>query len=443
MEVWRMNKTWGQTVLPITSKINKNNHLEIGGCDLVDLAEQYGTPLFVYDEATVLANCRAYTESFGGGPTPIEIIYAGKAFMCLEFCRLIAAEGLSIDVSSGGELYTALKSGFDPDRIYLHGNNKTPAELELALSAGVGIVVVDSLNELALLNDLAGARGRRQKIFLRVTPGIKPQTHKFIQTGQIDSKFGFGIDDGLAEQAVVKALSAANLDLIGLHAHIGSQIFALGSYAKSVEIMMGFAAQIKRVTGFMPAKINLGGGLGIKYTEEDEPSSIGEYARTLFSAAQTATEKAGVDLPALAIEPGRSIAGNACATLYRIGTVKDIPGVRTYISVDGGMSDNLRPMLYGAKYSAVIANKAGDSPAAEVTVAGKHCESGDVLIKDVKLPKVEIGDILCTPATGAYGYAMANNFNLQPRPAVVMVKDGVARTIIERETYDDLLRKQK
>lgn len=429
-------------VLPLTAKINGANHLEIGGCDTVELAEKYGTPLFVYDEESLLARCRAYQGAFSAGPTRVEVIYAAKAFLCLAFAGLIADEGLSIDVSSGGELFVALKADFPVERIYFHGNNKTPAELEAALDNNVGQIVVDSLNELEALERLAGARSRRQRIFLRLTPGIKPQTHRYIQTGQLDSKFGFGIEDGSAKNAIERALAAKHLELVGFHAHIGSQIFVLDSYAKAIEILIDFISDIEKATGFSPAKLDIGGGLGIRYVSGDEPASIADYAAVVFDAVTIAAKKRGLALPELAIEPGRSIVGSSCVSLYRVGTIKEIPDVRTYVSVDGGMSDNIRPMLYGAVYEALLANKAGDRPTTTVTIAGKHCESGDILVKDVELPKIEIGDILCTPATGAYGYAMANNFNLQPRPAVVMVKDGSVKTIIKRESYEDLIRNQ-
>ncbi len=430
-------------MLPVTAKTNKLNHLEIGGIDTIELVEKFGTPLYVLDQETVVSRCRQYISGFANGPVPVEIIYAAKAFISVAFCRLIAREGLSIDVSSGGELFIALKAGFPVDRIYMHGNNKTPAELELALENNVGTIVVDSFDELATLDRLAQTLGHRQRVLIRLTPGIKPDTHKYIQTGQVDSKFGFGIDDGVAGKAVDFCLnSSKNLDLVGFHVHIGSQIFALESYAKSIEILIKFTADIQREFKFSPEKLNLGGGLGIKYLPRDEPTSIEDFAKVIFGAVESECEKAGIALPKLAIEPGRSIVGNACVTLYRVGTIKEVPGVRTYISVDGGMSDNIRPMLYGARYGALVANKAGAERVKTVTVAGKHCESGDVLIKDIKLPELEVGDILCTPATGAYGYVMANNFNMQPKPAVVLVKDGSARVMIERESYEDLIRHQ-
>ncbi len=429
--------------LPITAKTDTADHLTIGGCDTVELARDFGTPLFVYDEATLVTQCREYQGRFSEGPTPVEVIYAGKAFMSLALCQLISREGLSVDVSSGGELYVALAAGFPVERIYMHGNNKTPAELEFALEHGVGTIVVDSFDEMSLLDSLAAEAGHKQDVFVRLTPGVKPQTHKYIQTGQVDSKFGFGLNDGLALEAITKILTLDNLTLKGFHAHIGSQIFALDAYRKTIEILFDFVAQVKSEIGYTPDKVNIGGGLGIKYKEEDQPATIREFAKTVFDAAQEAADRSGIDLPQLAIEPGRSIVGNAGVTLYRVGTVKDIPGVRTYVSVDGGMSDNIRPMLYGAGYTALLANRVSAPADHEVTVAGKHCESGDVLIRDIKLPKIEVGDILCTPTTGAYGYAMANNFNMQPRPGVVMVKEGRAQVIIERETYEDLIRKQR
>lgn len=430
-------------VLPVTAKTNQLNHLEIGGCDTVDLVNEFGTPLFVLDKETIVSRCRRYMTSFSKGPVGMEIIYAAKAFMSLAFCQIIEREGLSIDVSSGGELFMALRAGFPADRIYMHGNNKTPEELIMALENKVGTIVVDSFDELAALDELTNGRGIRQKIFLRLTPGIKPKTHHYIQTGQIDSKFGFGIEDGVAKAAVDFAVDPSNnLDLVGFHVHIGSQIFAVESYKKSIEILINFVAETIKDSNFYPKKLNLGGGLGIQYLVDDEPTSIEDFATAIFEVAVVESEKAGIDLPELAIEPGRSIVGNAAVTLYRIGTIKEVPGVRTYISVDGGMSDNIRPMLYGATYGALVANKAGDEPRKTATIAGKHCESGDVIIKDVELPEVEVGDILCTPATGAYGFAMASNFNMQRKPAVVMVEGGKAKTIIERQTYEDLIKDQ-
>ncbi|HDP70526.1 MAG TPA: diaminopimelate decarboxylase [Actinobacteria bacterium] len=426
-------------VLPITACIKKSGYLEIGGCDVVELARKFGTPLFVMDEETLRTQCKKYLSSFRNLSKNTEVIYASKAFISIAMCQIIEEEGLSLDVMSGGELYVAKKASFPPEKIFMHGNNKTPGELELALDMGVGCIVVDSDNELELLDKMAGEKGVKQGIMLRITPGIKPSTHDYIQTGQIDSKFGFGLIDGIALKAVKKSLGLKNVDLRGLHAHIGSQIFALHSYAKAIEIIVDFAKQIHDETGFIVSEINVGGGLGIKYEATDEPSTIKEYAEVIVKGVQDEASKHGILCPRVLVEPGRSIVGNSAVTLYTVGTIKEIPGIRTYISVDGGMSDNLRPMLYGAVYEAMIANKADQKAVMKVTVVGKHCESGDVLIKDVKLPLIEIGDILCTPATGAYGYTMANNYNKQPRPAVVLVNKGNVREIVRRETYEDVI----
>ncbi|MEW6188614.1 MAG: diaminopimelate decarboxylase [Actinomycetota bacterium] len=427
-------------VLPITAKINERNHLEIGGCDTVELAQRFGTPLFVMDEETIRRKCREYLGAFTKRSKNVEIIYAGKALLSLAMCQIIKEEGLSLDVSSGGELYIAIKAKFPPKKIYVHGNNKTPEELNLALDNDVGCIIVDSENELELLDKMAVKKGKKPRIFLRITPGITATTHSYIQTGQVDSKFGFGLVNGTALDAVKKALVMRNVNLTGLHTHIGSQIFALHSYAKAIELVMEFVKQVLDETGFKVRELNAGGGLGIKYEATDEPSTIDEYAEVIVGGIHREARKLGLPIPKIMIEPGRSIVGNAGVTLYTIGTIKIIPGVRTYISVDGGMSDNLRPMLYDAVYEAIIANKAGSKPSVKVTIAGKHCESGDILIKDAILPEVEVGDILCIPATGAYGYVMANNYNKQPRPPMILVQDGEAKLIIRRETYEDLLR---
>ncbi len=404
------------------------------------LAREMGTPLFVMDEAMIRDNCQRYLKSFRALSPSAEVIFASKAFVSLAMCQIIEEEGLSLDVASGGEIFVARAAGFPPERLFLHGNNKTVEELELALEVGVGTIVVDSMVELDRLDDLAGAKGMIQDVMLRITPGIKPSTHNYIQTGQIDSKFGFGLSDGVALAAVKATLSKRNLKLVGLHAHIGSQIFALHSYARAIEIIVAFAEDVYKETGFLTKALNLGGGLGIKYGADDEPATIEEYAKVIVGGALAEMKKRGLDTPRILVEPGRSIVGNAGVTLYTVGTIKEIPQIRTYLAVDGGMSDNLRPMLYDAAYEALIADRADQKGDHKVTVVGKHCESGDVLIKDVLLPAPKIGDILCTPATGAYGYTMANNYNKQPRPAVVMVKDGVAKVIVRRESFEDLVR---
>jgi diaminopimelate decarboxylase len=430
-------------IYPHTTVHNAAGHLEIGGCDLVDLAREFGTPLFIYDEQTVRDQCRAYHSAFRALTDDYEIVYASKAFSCRAMAELIAQEDLSLDVATGGELAAARAAAFPPERIYFHGNNKSVAEIEAGLDAGIGHFVVDSFEEIERLEAAAGARGRRQEVLVRVTPGVRPTTHDYVQTGQQDSKFGFGLADGCAAEAVRRLRRAAHLELVGIHAHIGSQIFDLSSYRREIEVLFIALDDWRRDFGFECRVFNMGGGLGIRYTEADMPSSIAEFAETSVTAVRAGAERHGMAMPRIFVEPGRSIAGKAAVTAYTVGTVKVIPGVRTYVAVDGGMSDNLRPMLYDSRYEAMLASKAECPETDVVTVAGKHCESGDVLVRDVHIAPPEPGDILVTPGTGAYGYCMANNYNAQPRPAVVMVAGGQARVIIERETWDDVLRLQR
>ncbi len=430
-------------IYPHTTVHNAAGHLEIGGCDVVDLAHEFGTPLFIYDEQTLRDQCRAYHAAFGARTDLYEIVYASKAFSCRAMAELVAQEDLSLDVATGGELAAARAAGFPAARIYFHGNNKSPAEIEAGLAAGIGHFVVDSFEEIERLEAAAAARNRSQEVLVRVTPGVRPNTHDFIQTGQQDSKFGFGLADGRAHEAVRRLKDAPHLELVGVHAHIGSQIFELDSYQREVEVLFVAIDDWRRDFGFECRIFNIGGGLGIRYISTDQPSSIAEFAEIAVTAVRAGAEKHGMPMPRLFVEPGRSIAGKAAVTAYTVGTVKVIPGVRTYVAVDGGMSDNLRPMLYDSKYEAMLANKAEEPATDVVTIAGKHCESGDVLVRDVHVAPPEPGDILVTPGTGAYGYAMANNYNAQPRPAVVMVGGGRARVIIERETWDDVLRLQR
>lgn len=430
-------------IYPHTAVHNAAGHLAIGGCDVVDLAREYGTPLFIYDEQTLRDQCRAYRRAFGALTDAYEIVYASKAFSCRAMCELIAQEGLSLDVATGGELAAAVVADFPPERIYFHGNNKSVAEIEAGLDAGIGHFVIDSFEEIARVEVAAAARGRVQQVLVRVTPGVRPNTHDFVQTGQQDSKFGLGLADGRAAEAVRRIHDAAHLDLVGVHAHIGSQIFELDSYRREVEVLFVAIDDWHRDFGFECRIFNIGGGLGIRYTNADMPSSIAEFAEVSVRAVCDGAARHGMAMPRLFVEPGRSIVGKAAVTAYTVGTVKVIPGVRTYVAVDGGMSDNLRPMLYGSRYEAMLANKA-EAPATEVvTIAGKHCESGDVLVRDVHIAPPEPDDILVTPGTGAYGYAMANNYNAQPRPAVILVAGGKARVIIERETWADVLRLQR
>ncbi len=434
-------------VYPITARHNASGHLEIAGCDVVELVAAFGTPLLIYDEESIRDQCRRYREAFAQHTDDFEIIYASKAFPALAIEQLVLEEGLSVDVSSGGEYHIARAAGFPPEKIFFHGNNKTREELEYALAGGVGFVIVDSFQELKLLEELVKARGQdnssRQKIFLRITPGIEAHTHSYIQTGQLDSKFGFGLAEGIALEAIRQALASPSLELIGLHAHIGSQIFQLEAYRKAIEILVGLIAEAREQLGFACRYLNVGGGLGIRYTKEDAPSSISEYAAVKVEGVREEMSARGLPMPRVLIEPGRSIVGKAGVTAYTVGTIKAIPGVRTYVSVDGGMSDNIRPMLYGAEYEAMLANKADWPADTVVTVAGKHCESGDILLREAVIARPEPGDVLVMPATGAYCYAMASNYNGSLRPAVLMVREGRARVIIERETYADLIAKHR
>jgi diaminopimelate decarboxylase len=400
-------------VFPLGSRLNERGRLEVGGCDVVELAREFGTPAYVYAEDDMRSRARAYLEAFRARTEHFEVIYAGKAFPCTAAFRLMSEEGLASDVASGGELHLALAGGYDPARLYFHGNNKSEAELRYARERGVGHIVVDSFDEIDRLE------GSGQRVLVRVTPGIKPTTHSYIQTGQVDSKFGFSIE---AVPRAVARCREAGLELRGMHAHIGSQIFELEAFERVAEVLSEL--------GEWPL-LNLGGGLGIAYTTDDEPPSIEDYVDALLRRAPE-----GVTV---LCEPGRSLVGNAGVTIYGVGTVKRIPDVRTYVAVDGGMSDNLRPMLYGARYEAEIADRFGGDEVC--TIAGMHCESGDILVRDVTLDDPRPGDVLVIAATGAYGHAMANNYNAVPRPPVIFCKDGDARVVVRRETYDDLTRR--
>ena len=409
---------------PLGSRVNERGHLEVGGCDVVELAERYGTPAYIYDEDDIRARARAYVEAFRSRTDDFEVIYASKALPITAAYKVMAEEGLSVDVASGGELYLALRAGVEPKRLFMHGNNKTEAELKMAFDAGVGYLVLDSFEEIDRCERLLG---RSQDVLIRVTPGIKPSTHSYIQTGQLDSKFGFGLSDGRATEAVQRVRGSQRLNLVGIHAHIGSNIFELEPYTRTIQLLADFI-------DFDCHLLNVGGGLGIAYTAEEEPASIDDYAEVKVKGVQAAFDP----VPRVLIEPGRSLVGNAGITVYRIGTIKEIPGVRTYVAVDGGMSDNLRPMLYDARYDAALADRPDAMGTHLATIAGMHCESGDILIKEVALPDPQVGDLLVTPATGAYGHAMANNYNGVPRPPVVFCRDGEARVVVRRETYEDL-----
>jgi diaminopimelate decarboxylase len=427
-ETMRADPVQGSAVYPIGSHVNSAGHLEVGGCDVVELAREFGTPAYIYAEDDLRSRARAYLEAFRRRTDEFEVIFASKAAPFTAAYRVLGEEGLSADVASGGELHMALAGGVPPERIHVHGNNKTPAELRYAVETGVGHVICDSFTEIERLDAICAEAGTLQRVLIRVTPGIKADTHSYIQTGQLDSKFGFGLDDGLAARAVEAIGAAANLELVGLHAHIGSQIFELQPYVRAIETLAELAD---------PAwcrLLNIGGGLGIAYTAEDEPPAIDAYVEVKVAGVRKVFDPA----PRILVEPGRSLVGNAGITAYTVGTVKEIPNVRTYVAVDGGMSDNLRPMLYGSRYETLIADRAGEPADGVVTVAGMHCESGDVLVRDTELPSPREGEILVTPATGAYGYAMANNYNGMPRPPVIFCRDGDARMVVRRETYEDL-----
>lgn len=425
-----------------TARINEFNHLEIGGCDTVELAKEFGTPLYLMDEEFIRQNCRLYKDTLERLHSDSEVIYAGKAFLTMGMCKIIEEEGLSLDVVSGGELYCAISAGFPAERIYFHGNNKSYEELKMAVEYGVARIIVDNFYELEMLKDLAKKLHRKIKIFLRITPGIEAHTHDYIKTGQIDSKFGFGLENGHAIMAVEHALSSKSLKLMGFHCHIGSQIFEKEPFNMAAEVMLKFVSDVREKFGIEISELDFGGGFGIKYIEDDRPLSTEDYLETLVYSVKYWSEKLSIEVPKILIEPGRAIVGAGGTTLYTVGSIKNIPGVRKYISVDGGMSDNIRPALYGAKYSAMIANKAGLAPEERVSVAGKCCESGDMLIWDVELPRVSPGDILAIFCTGAYHYTMSSNYNMLPRPAVVFVKDASANLMVQRETYDDLLRRE-
>lgn len=421
--------------------VNEKGHLTIGGCDTVDLAAQYGTPLYVMDEAQIRAHCRAFVQSIeknynGHG----RVLYASKAFCCKEMCRIAAQENLGLDVVSGGELYTALCAGFPADRIYFHGNNKTQQELRAALEAGVGRIIVDHVQELETLSRMAGELGKTADIMFRIKPGIDAHTHSFIRTGQIDSKFGVALETGEAMEIVKHALSLGHVHLCGLHCHIGSQILDIAPFEHAADVMLRFIAQIKRETGFAVKELNLGGGFGIKYLSTDRPAPYSDYMDRVAQVVRQKAEEYGVALPFILIEPGRSIVGSAGITLYTVGAVKKIPDVRTYVSVDGGMCDNPRYILYQSDYELVCANKAGQPKDFTVTVAGKCCESGDLIQENTSIQQVEHGDILAVLSTGAYNYSMSLNYNRIPRPAVVMTNNGVSRVIVRAETFEDLTR---
>ncbi|GAA0070362.1 diaminopimelate decarboxylase [Clostridium sardiniense] len=420
----------------------EENTLVIGGVKTTKLVEEFGTPLYVMDEQLLRDNCKTYINSFKCEERGNKVAYAGKAFLTLAMCKLIEEEGLYLDVVSGGELYTAYKANFPLDRVLFHGNNKTLEEIEMGVQLGVGTFVVDNLFEIEQLNQMAKNYGRLQNIYLRITPGIEAHTHEYIKTGQIDSKFGFApVGDNIIN-AIKRAIKLENVNLCGLHCHIGSQIFELTPYEDAAEIMLNLIKRIQDETGYLIGELDLGGGFGIYYSKEDKPRETDEYCDAILNKVDAVCKEINLEIPTLVIEPGRSIAGNAGTTLYTIGSIKNIPSIRKYVSVDGGMTDNIRPALYKARYECIVANRVIYDSKEKVTISGKCCESGDILLNAIKIPSVLSGDLLAMMSTGAYGYSMSNNYNKIPKPAVVMVKDGEARVICKRESYEDIIKNE-
>ncbi|MDD3593465.1 MAG: diaminopimelate decarboxylase [Candidatus Gastranaerophilales bacterium] len=432
-------KTDNQSIMPYTAKINKENHLEIGGCDCVDLVDTYGSPLYVADEQTVRRICRQYKEAFASYKN-INMMYANKAFASRAMCRLMAQEGFGLDVVSGGELYTALKSDFDCSKILFNGNNKTQEELEMAIDNGVGRISADNFLELALLDNILKSKNKTQDILLRITPGIECHTHEYIQTGHLDSKFGFDLTQ-LKEAVELIRDEYTNLNLKGLHAHIGSQIFETQVYYDEVQVFCETFKKIRDEFGIELTEMNIGGGLGVTYIKEDTPPSIFKIADVIIKSIKDGMQKYDIkEEPVIYIEPGRSIIATAGVTLYTVGSSKVIPQTgKKYVAVDGGMADNPRPSMYQAEYSAVVANNVNDDNKEIVTIAGRFCESGDILIKDIELPITQEGDIICVFNTGAYGYSMSSNYNRVLKPAMVLVNNGQSDIIIRRQSYDDLI----
>ena len=433
--------------------ICENGHLSIGGMDTVELAKEFGTPLYVMDEQTIRNSCSSYRssiENYYGGKG--RVLYASKALSCREMCRIADDEGLGLDVVSGGEIYTALSVGFPAKNMYFHGNNKTEDELNYALDNQIGRFVVDSLEELTLLNRLALAKGKTASILFRIKPGVDAHTHEFIRTGQIDSKFGLALETGEAEQAIKLAIDFKGIELVGVSCHIGSQIFVakiqftqcdtifIAPFELAAEVMVRFIADMRDKYGVTLRELDLGGGFGIKYVPSHDPVQYDRYMEKVSEVLKRECKSRRLELPFILIEPGRSIVASAGITLYTVGSVKEIPGIRTYVSVDGGMSDNPRYALYQAPYDVVIADRALQSRTKAVTIAGRCCESGDLIQENIAIQEPKVGDILAVFATGAYNYSMASNYNRVPRPAMVMVRNGKARLVIKRETYEDLIR---
>lgn len=426
-------------VFPDTTSVNAQQHLTIGGCDVTDLATQYGTPLYVFDEMTLRNKCKEFLREFGSRYPDVMVAYASKAYINKSLARVVAEEGLGFDVVSIGELAVVRAAEVALSRVHFHGNNKSREELAQAVDWGIGRVVVDNFFELEELERICAGKNVHQEILLRITPGVDPHTHAYISTGTTDSKFGFPLMTGDAAKAVAAAVASPHLRVVGLHMHLGSQLFEVDPYTQAIDGVLAFAADMAKQHGLRLEEFSPGGGFGVQYVGGEAPPPLSTYAQAITDALKAACAKHGLALPRLVLEPGRSIVGRAGVAVYRVGAVKDIPGVRKYVSVDGGMADNIRPAIYGSKYEAVVANRMDALPSEVVTLAGKYCESGDILINDVKLPALMADDLVVLPASGAYCLAMASNYNLAQKPAVLMVRDGAARVIRRRETIEDLL----
>ncbi len=423
-----------------TSKVNDKGHLEIGGVDTVKLASKYGTPVYIYDVELIRRRARGFKKMFEENNMKAQVAYASKAFSSVAMIQLVEEEGLSLDVVSGGELYTAIRADFPVERIHFHGNNKSREELEMALSYNIGCIVIDNFHEMNLLEEVALSMNKRVDVLLRITPGIEAHTHDYILTGQEDSKFGFDLQNGQAEEALKIALNSQHIHLLGFHCHIGSQIFEPTGFILATQKIFAKLKTWSQEYDYESEVLNLGGGFGIRYTEEDEPLAPETYVEEIIKEVKKQTSHHGMTLPEIWIEPGRSLVGDAGTTIYQIGSSKDVPTVRKYLAIDGGMSDNIRPALYQAQYEAVLANRVLDEIEEKVSIAGKCCESGDMLIWDLPLPKAGNNDLLAVFCTGAYGYSMANNYNRIPRPPVVFVEDGEDRLVIKRESFEDMAR---
>lgn len=427
-------------IFPETASVTPENHLAIGGTDVAELVERFGSPLYVFDEATLRGQCRRFVEEFSARYPNVLVAYAAKAFLTRPLARILAGEGLGLDVVSAGELAIARAAGYRPELVYFHGNNKSPEELREALDWGIGRVVVDNFHELQILGGLAAKTGSRPEILLRLSPGVDPHTHQHTTTGIVDSKFGFTMENGDAERAVACAQASASLRLVGIHIHLGSPIYETGPFQEGIETALAFASTMRDRHGLELQEFSPGGGFPIQYTVDRPAPPIGEFAEVICNALKEGCRRHGFDLPRLVIEPGRAVVGRAGVAVYTAGAIKCIPGVRKYVSVDGGMGDNIRPAIYGSRYEAVVANRVEAGDREMVTIAGKYCESGDILVRDAELPTVGPGDLIAIAASGAYCIPMSSNYNAVPRPAIVLVNEGQARLLRRRESIEDLMR---